>query len=469
MLKAKLNEEREMAVAMALKESDLISLEERRKHKVAIVGCGRIGLATACLFSEANFEVTCFNPDPYLVKQINEGISVFDERGLDKMLKKNLMNGRLKATTDPKDAVSTSDIILLTAEIPVDGKKRPIYSNLEAICKDVGLNLQPGSLIIVQSTVAPSITESLIIETLEKSSGLEAGVDFGLAYSPVKAPIGMAIEYLREKARIIAAIDEQSMRAAKALLKIVTKGELVEVSNIKTAEAAVLFGDIYQDVNMALSNELASFCEKSGIDYIEVWKAANRQPDCHLYPPGLEGGRTAETPYLLIAEAENIGIKLRITALARKTNDEASKQAYNLIKDAIHSCEKTVKRSKVAVLGVSCRPNVKEPNGSQVLELVRLLRRRGVRISVYDPFFTYKELSQLGYPAEKTLGKTLERADCLLIAVGHERFKRLSLGRIKAMMKKPPIIVDLAHIIDPAEAEREGFIYRGLGRGVWSK
>jgi len=454
---------------MALKETDLNDPQEREKHKIAIVSCGRVGLATACLLSEANFKVTCFNPDPYFSNQINEGISIFDEHELDKMLKRNLMKGRLRATTDPKDAVSTSDIIFLTAEIPVDGKKRPLYSNLEAICRDIGLNLQPGSLIIVQSTVGPSVTESLIVETLEKSSGLEASIDFGLAYSPVKAPFGAAIESLKEQARIIAAIDEQSLKAAKALLKTITNGELVEVSNIRTAEAAALFEDIYRDVSIALSNELASFCEKTGIDYIEAQKAANKLPHCHLSNPGLEGGRFAETPYLLIAEAENLGIKLKITTLAKKTNNEASKQAYNLIKDAIHSCEKTVKRSKIAVLGVSCRPNVKEARGSQVLELVRLLRKRGGRISVFDPHFTHKELSQLGYPAEKTLGKTLERADCLLIAVGHEKFKDLSLGRIKAMMRKPPVIVDLAHIIDPAEAEREGFIYRGLGRGIWSR
>jgi len=458
-----------MAVAMTLREDDLNSPEEREKHRIAVIGCGRIGLATACLLSEANFRVVCFNPDPYLTNQINEGINVFDESELDKMLKKNLIEGRLKATRDLKEAVSKSDILFLMAEIPVDGKKRPIYSNLEETCKEIGLNLQPGSLIIIQSTLAPSITEDLIIETLEKSSGLEAGVDFGLVYSPVKAPLGAAIKYLREHARIIAAIDEQSMRAAKALLKTVTNGELVEVSNIRTAEAAAVFGDIYKDVCIALSNELASFCEKARIDYVEVLKAANKQSNCHLSKPGLEGGETTETPYYLMAEAENVGIKLRITALARKMNNEVSRYAYNLIKDAVHSCEKTVKRSKIAVLGVSCRPNVKETKGSQVLELVRLLRKRGGRVSVYDPHFTYKELSQLGYPAERSLTRTLERADCLLIAVGHDRFKSLRLDRIKAIMRKPPIIVDLAHIIDPVEAEKEGFIYRGLGRGIWSR
>ena len=107
-----------MAVAMALKESDLSDPDEREKHKIAIVGCGRIGLATACLFSEVNFKVTCFNPDPYVTKQINEGVNFFNERELNQMLKRNLIKDRLKATTNLKDAVSESDIIIITAEIP---------------------------------------------------------------------------------------------------------------------------------------------------------------------------------------------------------------------------------------------------------------------------------------------------------------------------------------------------------------
>jgi UDP-N-acetyl-D-mannosaminuronic acid dehydrogenase len=457
-----------MAVAMALREADLTSPEERERHNIALIGCGKVGLAMACLFSEADFRVTCFSPDPYLAKQINEGTGIFDDSELNRMLKRNLTRGRLRATTDPKEAVSGSDIILLAADIPIDGKKRPVYTSLEAICRIIGLSLQPGSLIIVQSPVAPSITEGLIIESLERASGLEAGVDFGLAYSPVGYAADASLSQLKEHSRIIAAINDQSVEAAKALLRTVTNGELVEVSNIKAAEAAALFGDIYRDVCVALSNELASFCERAGIDYVEARRAANKQPFCHLFYPSLDGG-AEETPYFLISEAETMGLKLRITALARRMNREASRQVYNLIKDAIHSCEKTVKRSKIAVLGVSSRPNLREARGSQLLDLIRLLRKRGGRISVFDPNFTYKELSQLGYPAEKTLGKTLERADCLLIAVGHEKFRNLRLSRIKAMMRKPPVIVDLAHIIDPAEAEREGFIYRGLGRGVWSR
>jgi len=458
-----------MAMVMSLKESDLNSPEKREKHKIAVMGCGRMGLATACLFSEMNFKVACFSPDPYITQQINSGENFFNRHELDEMLKRNINSGRLKATTNSREVLHESDIIILAAEIPIDGKKRPVYSDLEKMCREIGLNLQPGSLIIVQSIVAPSITENLIIKTLEKSSGLEAGVDFGLAYSPIDAPIGAEIEYLREHARMISAINKQSLKAAEALLRVITRGEFIEVRDIKTVEAAVLFGEIYRDVIRALSNELALFCEKMRIDYLEVQKAASKQFSCHLFSPSLEGEKISETPFLLISEAADLGVKLRIATTARKVNNEVLKQAYNLIKDAMHSCEKTVKRSKIAVLGVPSYCGIKEARGSRILELVRLLRRRGGRISVFDPYFSARDLSQMGFPSEKSLEKAIERADCLVFAVAREEFKRLSLSRIRMLMRKPPAIVDLIHMVDPEKAEKEGFIYRGLGRGVWKR
>jgi len=162
---------------MMLEDKDLESLEERRKHVITVVGCGRMGLPTACLFSEAGFNVICFDSDPYVVDGINKGSVSFDEPGLTQLLKKNLKEGRIKATVDAKESVSQSDIIILTVNTSIDRKKRADYSNLEESCRTIGLNLKPGSLIILESTVGPSVTETLVKQTLEKSSGLKAGID----------------------------------------------------------------------------------------------------------------------------------------------------------------------------------------------------------------------------------------------------------------------------------------------------
>jgi nucleotide sugar dehydrogenase len=277
------------------------------------------------------------------------------------------------------------------------------------------------------------------------------------------------MDNITQYARIVAGIDQTSLNAAKAVLRTIVQGKIISVSNIKTADAVKLFENIYRDVNLALANELAEFCEKAGIDWLSAQKAANTQPYCHLLRPGVVSGHIPKDPYLLISEAENLGVKLKLTAMARRVNDETLNHAYNLMKESLHACDKPVKRSKVALLGVSYRPNVKDAKGSLVPDLVKLLKRRGARVTVFDPFYTYKELVDLGYPAERRLSKAVERADCLLIAVGHARFKKLGLRKIAVLMKKPAALVDLAQVINPSKAEQEGFTYRGLGRGVWAK
>jgi len=458
-----------MVKAMALREKDLELFEERRKYVVTAVGCGRMGLPVACLFADAGFNVICLDVNQKIIKKINEGRSPFLEPGLDKLMKKNLTEGRLTATNDAKAAIPKSDIIVITVDTPIDNKKRPNYSNLESACRSIGLNLKSGSLLILESTVGPSVTEYLVKETLEASSGLKAGRDFGLAFSPIRATAGRILHDIVSYPRILAAIDRRSLIAARAVLKTIVKGDIVEVSNIRTAETIKLFENIHRDVNLALANEFAKFCERAGIDYLEVQAAANTQPYCHLLRPGIISGHIPKDPYLLFYEAESLGVKMRLSALARKINDESVRRAYNLIKDAFKAMEKTLKRSKIAVIGISYKANVKETKGSLIINLIKILQKRGIRVNVFDPFYSYKELKDMGLPAEKNLTAALKSADCLVIAVGHERFRRINIRRIKILMKKPAAIVDLAHILNPSKVEKEGFIYRGLGRGVWTR
>lgn len=458
-----------MVKAMALREKDLELFEERRKYVITAVGCGRMGLPVACLFADAGFNVICLDVNQKIIKKINEGRSPFLEPGLDKLMKKNLTEGRLTATNDAKAAIPKSDIIVITVDTPIDNKKRPNYSNLESACRSIGLNLKSGSLLILESTVGPSVTEYLVKETLEASSGLKAGRDFGLAFSPIRATAGRILHDIVSYPRILAAIDRRSLIAARAVLKTIVKGDIVEVSNIRTAETIKLFENIHRDVNLALANEFAKFCERAGIDYLEVQAAANTQPYCHLLRPGIISGHIPKDPYLLFYEAESLGVKMRLSALARKINDESVRRAYNLIKDAFKAMEKTLKRSKIAVIGISYKANVKETKGSLIINLIKILQKRGIRVNVFDPFYSYKELKDMGLPAEKNLTAALKSADCLVIAVGHERFRRINIRRIKILMKKPAAIVDLAHILNPSKVEKEGFIYRGLGRGVWTR
>jgi UDP-N-acetyl-D-mannosaminuronic acid dehydrogenase len=456
-------------MTIVLQEENLGLQEERKRYTVGVVGCGRIGLSTACLFAEAGFRVIGADANSRVVALLNKGKAPLSETGLKELLKKHVKNGSFTATTDIRKAAFTSDIIVLAVPTPIDQKKKPDYTSIERSCKEISRGLREGSLVIVTSTTGPGITETIIKETLEKASGLKAGVDFGLAYSPTRAAPGRVLRDIVTHARVVGAINEKSLNLAGLVLGTIVKGEIVKVRDMKTAEAVKLFEDVHRDVNLALTNDFAKFCEKIGIDYLEVQKAANTQPYCHLLVPGIVNGDLSKDPYLLWEEAEDVNAKLRMLLLARKINDEMPVHAIRLVKDALKQCGKPLRRARISILGVSYYPNVRGFRGSKIEELIKRLQGKGAVVQVYDPFFSQKELTEMGYHAKKTLTKVVEGTDCLLIAVGHNRFKRLNLRKIKLLMRKPPAIVDMGHAIDPVKAEKEGFIYRGVGRGIWTK
>ena len=456
-------------MTMKLAKEDIDTPEKREKYTVSVVGCGRIGLLTACLFAEAGFNVISVDTDQRVINLVKKGKSPFTEPRLGALVKKHVKEGAFTATTDVRKAASASDIIIFTVSTPVDKRKKPDYSYVEKACREVGMGLRSGSLIVFQSTVGPGITETLGRETLENASGLKAGIDFGLAYSPILANPGQVPKNIASHTRIVGAINQRSLDVACLVLSTTTEGEIVKVTDMRTAEAVKLFESVYQDVNIALANEFAHFCEKTGIDFAEVQKAANSNPWCYLRAPGIIGGRTPKNPYLLVEEAEAVNVKLRMLTLARKINEEVLDHTLHLARDALRSCGKTMRRAKIAVFGVSSCPNVKEPRGSPTRKLVNMLRKKGALVRVYDPFFSYKELLKMGYPAEATLTKSVEGVDCIIIAVGHDRFRRLNLRRINIFAKKPVAIVDMGHVIDPDKVEKQGLVYRGVGRGVWTR
>ena len=449
---------------MEIDEKTLESLEERGKYTLCIIGCGRMGLPTACLFAEAGFKVIGVDKNRKIIQAINKEKSPFPEPGLEELISKNVKNKRLIATVDTGWAVSQSDIIIIVVDTPIDEKMKPDYSRLEAACKEVGKKLEKGSLIIIASTVGPGVTESLVKNWLENSSGLKAGTDFGLAYSPTRATAGRTLYDISHYARLIAGIDEKSLKVASLVFKTIVASGVVPLSSIKAAETVKLFQNIYRDVNLALTNEFALFCEKAGVDYMEVWEAANTDPYCHFLVPGIVSGHIPKDPYLLLKEAEDLGVKLRIAKLARTVNESMVNHAVKLVRKALRSHGRPLRGAKIAVLGVSYKANVKEPKGSRTLKLVELLKAKGAKVKVHDPFFSKKELSELGYPAEASLERTIKGAECLLIVVGHNQYGKLSLKKIKALMKYP-IIVDLSHIIDLEKARRERVMLISLGSG----
>jgi nucleotide sugar dehydrogenase len=450
-------------------ERDLDAPDKRGNYTVCVVGCGRMGLPHACLFAQAGFKVLGVDKDNSILSAVKKGKSPFKETGLDKLIAKQVKDGRFTITDDAEEAASKSDIIILVVPTLVDEKNRPDYSYIKKACEEVGRGLRPGSLVIVASTVGPGITETLVRENLEKASELKAGKDFGLAFSPIRATSGRVLYDVTHYVRVLGAIDNKSLRTASLVLETVVKAGTIPVSNIRVAEAVKLFQNVQRDVNLALANEFASFCEKAGIDYLEAQKVANTDPYCHLLISGLVSGHIPKDPYLLVREAENLDVELRMVRLAREINESVVNHAVQLVREALRECGKALREAKIAVLGVSYKPNVKEPKGSRAKNIVKLLKAEGAKVKVYDPFFKSKELAELGYPAGRSFANVAKGTDCLIITVGHDQFRNLNLRKLKTLMRAPFAIVDIGHVIDLTKAEQEKIVYKGFGRGCIEK
>jgi nucleotide sugar dehydrogenase len=353
----------------------------------------------------------------------------------------------------------------------IDRQKRADYSAVEDACTSIGKGLKQGSLVIFQSTCGPGVTERIVKGTLEKYSGLSAGQGFGLAYSPIRAMGGRALQDIQSYNKVVGAMDVRSLEAACAAISVIVKGELIRVHDIRTAELSKLFETIYRDVNIALANEFALLCEAVGVDYLETAKAANSQPYSYLHSTGIGvGGHCLPLyPYLLQTEAYALDAKLRLVLDGRKINDLMPRHVVKLCSDGMRVCGRSLKRAKVVVLGVSYRPNVKETRFSPSLELLAILKKRGAKVVGFDPLFNASEMESMGVVSEPTLRKAVEKADCVILAVAHDEFRKMDTIELAAHMSKKGLIVDCTGVMEPASIEKTGLVYRGVGRGLWTR
>ncbi|MEM3766335.1 MAG: nucleotide sugar dehydrogenase [Candidatus Bathyarchaeia archaeon] len=232
-------------------------------------------------------------------------------------------------------------------------------------------------------------------------------------------------------------------------------------TDAQTAEIAKLAENTFRDINIAFANQLALICEQHGVDVTEVIKLANTHPrvNIHMPGPGVGGPCLPKDPYLLISKSKPTDHD--IVKTARKINDYMPKHIVNLIAKALKNAGKTVKNSKIAILGTAYKANVDDPRLSPTEPIIRKLISLNATVSVYDPRCS----QSFGAKKANSLHEAVKGADCLTIITDHTEFKNLNLQEIKALMADKPAIIDGRRIINPKEAERLGFLYYGIGLG----
>jgi UDP-N-acetyl-D-mannosaminuronic acid dehydrogenase len=451
-----------MPTVLHLNPEEISTIEKRGKYTVSVIGCGQKGVLYAIAFAEAGFKVICTDADQSLVRCLAKGKTPFSEREVESKLKSFTRTGQLGATNELKNAVSQSDIIIMTITAKIDDKKNPDYSEAESSCKQAGAALRRGALVIYGGTAGFGFTEGIIKETLENTSGLRAGEDFGLAYNPIQIPDGQSTESISNQELKVAANDKTSLDAASTVLGTVTKKGVKQILDVKTAELAALFAVARRDANVALANELAILCENASMDYFEIFKLLVPDTREISFAPTIAEEDNRNEAYLLLESAENLNTKLRLTALARQINENMVRHAVNLTQSTLRSCGKTLRRARVAVLGTTGPRTTADA-------FVKMLETKGAKVSLYDPLLSKNEPLDMTHVLKRSLNEAVEGTDCIVLLTGHDQFKRLNLKKLRAVMKMPAAIVDLTGTIEPQKVEKEGFIYRGLGRGAEKK
>lgn len=451
---------------------DLISLSPEELEEslvkgditVAVVGLGRIGLPTAVSFAEGGANVIGIDIDPTVVSEACRGRSKFiDEPGLNELLSKMVGSGRLSVTTGIEN-VEKADMVIVAVPTPVNEEKVPDYSYVNSVCADISKHLKKGGLVVIESTVGPGYVERVIVPLLEKGSGMKAGTDFGVASCPERANPGAILRDMRSVPRIVGGIDSRSLESAATIYEKVFGVKVVRVSSPKAANAAKLMENIFRDVNIALANEFALLFERLGIDTDEVIRACSTKYNFvpHLPGVGVGGPCLPSNSYYLIAESIRVGNIPYLVRMAREINDRMPEHAVVLVTEAMNEANKMVRGSRITVLGLSYKPNIRDLQLSPMEKVCTKLKDMGARLTLFDPY--YRGEAVFGTMVAANIESAVSGADCILVGTAHKEIRSLDIGMLARLSSMPAALVDTSQTVDPAEARKAGFVYRGVGR-----
>jgi len=449
---------------MNLSKEEIKERLSKGEIAIAVVGLGRIGLPTAYAFADSGAKVFGVDIDDNVVRKVRLGqCPLRDEPGFEELGQK-VNHKAIEANTDVTSSVARSDVVIVCVPTAVNESKVPHCPAISDSCERIGRGLKKGSLVVIESTVGPGMVERVIVPLLEKESGMKAGVDFGVASCPERANPGEVLRNLRSLPRIIGGITQKSTDVAADLYGCALGTPILKVRDAKTANAVKLTENIFRDVNIALINEFAVLYEKLGINTIDVIKACSTKWNFipHYPGAGVGGPCLPANAYYIIDEGLRVGYIPHLVRMAREINDRMPEHVVVLTTEILNTIGKVVRGAKIAVLGVSYKPDVGDLQNSPVKHICERLKAMGAHVTVYDPFFKGEKVFGTDISANSEDAAT--GADCIILGTGHSEFKKLDLKALAAICNAPAALVDPGNVLVQEEARKYGFSYVGVGR-----
>ncbi len=391
---------------------------------VGVLGLGYVGLPLVREFAEAGVKVVGFDIDPSKVEKLNSGKSIIKHIP-DETVKHIVEEGLFKATSD-MSKIKKVDVVIICVPTPLTDNREPDMQYIEKSAKTISNYLQKGQLITFESTTYPGTTRELVAPILE-ASGLEAGKDFHLAYSPEREDPGNKDYTTKTIPKIVGGLTKTCLKYAEKVYSLAID-TMVPVSTLEAAEAAKIVENVYRCINIAMVNELKLVFDKMGIDIWEVIRAADTKPFGFkaFYPgPGLGGHCIPIDPFYLTWRARQYGLPTRFIELAGEINTNMPDYVVHKTMEALNEHRKSLKGSKILVLGLAYKKDIDDLRESPSVEIIEKLQEKGAKVDYNDPYIpkTHKQRKHdLGMKSEKITAKSLANYDLVLISTDHSAY-----------------------------------------------
>lgn len=395
--------------------------------KICVIGLGKIGLPLAVHFAKMGNSVIGSDINKATVDLINSGNEPFpEEENLQQFLDEVISSKKLWATTDNMDAVSKSDVVVVVVPLFVDANANPDFKVMDAVTRDIGKALRKGMLISYETTLPIGTTRERFLPVLEELSGLKAGIDFNLVFSPERVLTGRVFSDLRKYPKIVGGVTESCTQAGvefySRAIEFDIRNDLPKPNGVwamdssESSEFVKLAETTYRDVNIGLANQFATFAFKNSLDIYDVISAANSQPYSHIHTPGISVGGHCIPIYPQFYLWNDPAAS--IVESARKTNSLMPSYAIKLIEEQVGSLNSL----NIGVFGITYRPKVKETAFSGALDLLKGLKTCGANVFGFDPLLSKNEIEELGFmyinaPSE---------IDIIILHTAHEEFNSLN-------------------------------------------
>lgn len=424
----------------------LIEKIKQKKIRSAIIGLGYVGLPLAVELAEAGIEVVGIDLDKNKVNAINNKKSYIQDVPSSK-IKELVSKGLLSATT-AYSALMNVDTINICVPTPLRKTKEPDISYIVKSAEQIARYLKKGQLVILESTTYPGTTDEVLLPMFE-AKGLKVGKDFYLAFSPERVDPGNPKYQTKNIPKVVGGVTADCTEAAKTLYELAID-TVFPVSSTRVAETVKLLENTFRAVNISLANELALMCDKMGINVWEVIDAAKTKPFGFMafYPgPGLGGHCIPIDPLYLSWKARSYGFEARLIELAAQINSSMPEYVVRKVGDALNEHGKSIKDSKILVLGVAYKKNVSDCRESPAFEVIHELKIKGAILSYSDPYVSNFEENSLKMKSLKLTPEVLRKSDCVVIITDHDKYDYNSI------VKNSRLIVDTRNAIKVGNAK----------------